>query len=193
MRLLRKLMHAALAIVPLAGWLFAPWVALALAAALMAGSAVLEVARRIWPGVDGTLWGHAPSLFRSWESQGILGSTWFAVSMLGILLLFGQDVGGLAVLFLALADPAAELAGRRWGRPGVRKTWAGSLACLGVCLAIATAGFLLGLVPPAAAVAGGVAAAAAERWSPPPTDNVWMPLFSSMVMVACLQILAALA
>ncbi len=189
MRSVRKLMHAALAIVPLAGWLFEPWVALALAGLLGLGSLALEVARRSWPGIDRTLWGHAPGLFRPWEQQGILGSTWFVASMLGALLFFGQDVGGLVVLFLALGDPAAEIAGRRWGRPGVRKTWAGSVACLMVCLATATTVALLGFVHPVVAVAGAVAAAAAERWSPPPTDNIWMPLFSALVMAACHQLL----
>lgn len=192
MPLLRKMMHIALAAVPLAGWIWAPWVALALAGLLAAGSLVLEAARRLWPFVDRTLWGRAEDLFRPWERRGILGSTWFVASMLGVLLAFGQDVGGLVVLFLALGDPAAELAGRHWGRPGVRKTWAGSLACLAVCLAVASASALAGLVPAAAALPGAVAAAAAERWSPPPTDNLWMPLFSALVAAAGLQILAAL-
>jgi dolichol kinase len=58
-----------------------------------------------------------------------------------------------------------------------------------VCLAMATAVALLGLVHPAVAVAGAVAAAAAERWSPPPTDNIWMPLFSALVMAAYHQLL----
>ena len=189
MQVARKLMHAALAAVPIAGWLFEPWVALVLAGLLVLGSLALEMGRRFWPWIDRTLWGLAPGLFRPGEEQGILGSTWFAFSMLGVLFFFGQDLGGLVVLYLALGDPAAEIAGRRWGRPGVRKTWAGSAACLVVCLATATAAALLGLVHPAVATAGAVAAAAAERWSPPPTDNIWMPLFSAMVMAACYQLL----
>jgi len=187
---LRKVIHAAMAAVPLAGWLWAPWAALALAAILLAGSLLLEAARRAWPSVDRILWGNAPALFRPAERRGVLGSTWFAGSMLAVLLLFGQDVGGLGVLFLAFGDPVAELAGRRWGRPGLRKTWAGSIACLAACLVTAAGAALCSLLPPAAACSGAVAAAAAERWSPPPTDNLWIPFFSCLVMAAGMNLLA---
>ena len=190
MRLVRKAIHASLVAVPLAGWLWAPWVALALSALLVAGSLLLEAARRAWPWVDRTLWGNAPQLFRTAEQRALLGSTWFAASMLAALLLFGQDIGGLAVLFLALGDPVAELAGRRWGTPGLRKTWVGSTACLAACLATAAVAVQFGLLPPAPALAGALAAAAAERWSPPPGDNVWIPILSGLVMAAGMNLLA---
>jgi dolichol kinase len=108
-----------------------------------------------------------------------------------VLLLFGREIGGMAALFLALGDPAAELAGRRWGRKGSGKTLAGSLACLVVCLAVAAAGSLLIHLAPVIGVAGAVAATVAERWPPPPGDNAWMPLFSAVVMAVAGEIAVA--
>jgi dolichol kinase len=181
--LLRKLIHVGTAIVPVAGWLVSFQLALGLAGAMAGASLVLEAARRWWPWVNRLLWRRIPSVFRAGEQQNVLGSTWLAVGMLLTLLLFGRDVGGTAVLFLTWGDPAAELIGRRWGRPGQRKSVAGSLGCLGVCLLAAGVGIWLGLLNPVAAMAGAVAATLVERWSPPPDDNVWMPLLSGLVIL----------
>jgi dolichol kinase len=188
MHLLRKLIHVSMAVVPLVGWFVSYPAALVLASALLLFSLILEIARRCWRWVDRTLWRSAAGLLRSWEQGHVLGSTWFCVGTLAALLLFGRDVGGTAVLFLALGDPVAELAGRWWGRPGSGKTLVGSLACLLACLAVSGAGIALGRLSPAAAVAGAVAATIAERWPPPPSDNVWMPLFSGLVMAAVQQL-----
>ena len=191
MRLVRKLIHVSMAVVPLVGWFVSHPVALVLAAALLFASLVLELARRRWPWVNRTLWRYAPGLFRSWEQGHVLGSTWYCAAMLAALLLFGSNIGGTAVLFLALGDPVAELAGRRWGRPGSGKTLVGSLACLLACLAVAGAGAVLGRLAPAAAVAGAVAATVAERWPLPPSDNMWIPLFSALTMAAVQQLVIA--
>lgn len=191
MRLLRKLVHVSMAVVPLVGWFVSHSVALVLAAALLLVSLIVELGRRYWPWVNRTLWRYASGLLRSWEQGHVLGCTWFCVGMLAALLLFGRDVGGTAVLFLALGDPVAELAGRRWARPGSGKTLAGSLACLLACLAVSVPGVILGHLAPAAAIAGAVAATIAERWPPPPSDNLWMPLFSALTMAAVQQLVMA--
>ena len=181
--LLRKLIHLGTAIVPAAGWCVSFQLALGLAGAMTVASLLLEAARRWWQWPNRLLWRLIPSVFRSREQRNVLGSTWLAVGMLLTLLLFGRDVGGTAVLFLAWGDPAAEVAGRRWGRPGQRKSLAGSLGCLGACLLAAAVGIWLGGLSPAAAVTGALAATLVERWSPPPDDNVWMPLLSGVVIL----------
>jgi dolichol kinase len=181
--LLRKLIHLGTAIMPAAGWCVSFQLALGLAGAMTVASLVLEAARRWWQWPNRLLWRLIPSVFRSREQRNVLGSTWLAVGMLLTLLLFGRDVGGTAVLFLAWGDPAAEVAGRRWGRPGQRKSLAGSLGCLGACLLAAGVGIWLGGLSPAAAVTGALAATLVERWSPPPDDNVWMPLLSGVVIL----------
>lgn len=180
----RKLIHVAMALLPAIGWWVSYGWALALAGLFLAASLVVEAARRGWPWVNRLLWRLLPTTFRAWEGDGVLGSTWFAVGALATLLLFGRDVGGTAVLFLAWGDPAAELVGRRWGRPGAGKTLAGSLGCLAACLAAGVAGISLGGLSPWAVAAGAVVATLAERAPLPPDDNVWLPLLSGLVMGA---------
>ena len=182
--LLRKLIHLAMTVVPAAGWLVAYSLAVALGAVILAASLVIELARRWWPWVNRTLWRLIPSVFRTWEGRRVLGSTWFALGALAALLLFGRDAGGTAILFLAWGDPAAELAGRRWGPAGQRKTLVGSLACLAACAAAAGVGIVLGGLAPWVALAGAVVATLVERWSPPPDDNFWVPLLSGLAMIA---------
>jgi len=179
---LRKLIHLAMAWLPALGWLISYQIELALAALLLAASLVVEAARRRWEGVNRLLWRVLPSAFRTGEERQVLGSTWFALGALGTLLLFGRDIGGTAILFLVWGDPAAELAGRRWGQPGQRKTLAGSLGCLLACLLAACVGMSLGGLSPLVALTGAVAATLAERWSPPPDDNLWSPIVAGLTM-----------
>jgi dolichol kinase len=181
--LTRKLIHLAMAVVPAAGWWLGDWVALVLAATFLAASLAVEAARRWWSWVNRLLWRLLPTVFRAWEGRRVLGSTWFGVGTLATLLLCGQNAGGTAVLFLAWGDPAAEIVGRRWGRPGTRKTLAGSLGCLAACLVAGIVGVGLGGLSAWTVLAGAVAATLTERGSPPPDDNLWMPVFSGLVMV----------
>ena len=180
---MRKLIHLATAVVPAAGWLFSYPLALGLAGAFLAASIVLEVVRRWWPEANRFLWWLVPSAFREDEDRRVLGSTWFAVGMFSALVLFGQDIGGTAVLFLSWGDAAAELVGRRWGAPGGGKTLAGSLGCLLVCLVAGVVGVGLGGLSPWTVLAGAMAGTLVERWSPPPNDNVWLPVLSGLAML----------
>jgi len=181
MSLLRKLIHLAMAWLPALGWLISYHLELTLAALLLLVSLVVEMGRRQWRGANRLLWRLLPTTFRSGEEQKVLGSTWFAVGALVALLLFGRDIGGTAVLMLTWGDPAAELVGRKCGRPGRRKSLAGSLGCLLACLLAAWVGMSLGGLSPLAALAGAVVATLVERWSPPPDDNVWLPLAAGLV------------
>ena len=182
MSLVRKLIHLAMAWLPTLGWLISYQLELALAAALLIASLVVEGARRRWQWVNRLLWRMLPSTFRSDEGQHVFGSTWFAIGALVTLVVFGRDTGGTAVLFLTWGDPAAELAGRKWGRPGRRKTVAGSLGCLLACLLAACVGIGHGGLNPLVALAGATVATLVERWSPPPDDNVWLPIFAGLAM-----------
>lgn len=171
-----------MALVPAAGWWVSYGLALALASAILVASFAVEASRRWWPWVDRLLWHLLPTTFRAWEGRRMLGSTWFAVGAVAALLLFGRDVGGTAVLFLSWGDPAAELAGQRWGQPGRGKTLVGSLGCLAACLTASLVGIRLGGLSLWAAMTGAIVATMAERWSPPPDDNVWIPILSGLAV-----------
>lgn len=178
----RKLIHMAVALVPATGWWLSYPLAIALTAAILAASSLVEVARRRWQWVNRLLWQLLPTTFRAWEDRRVLGSTWLGVGVLASLLLYGRDAGGTAVLFLVWGDPLAEWAGRIWGRPGKGKTLAGSLGCFLACLVAALVGVGLGGLSPWAAVAGALAATIVERWPPPPDDNVWMPIVGGLAI-----------
>jgi dolichol kinase len=171
-------------VVPLAGWLVVPWAALALAAAAALASLVVEVSRRWFPWINRLLWRLLPSVFRPGEEFRVLGSSWFALGAVVAFLLYDYNIGGVAVLYLTLGDPAAELVGRRWGQPGRRKTWAGTLGCLAACLAAAALGVVLGGLNHWAVLTGALVATLVERWSPPPDDNVWIPILSGAAVLA---------
>jgi dolichol kinase len=178
----RKLIHVALSIVPVAGWRISYPVALGLAGLLLLASILIEVTRRWWPGINRLLWTLLPTTFRSWEGRRVLGSTWYSLGMAATFALWGRDAGGTAVLFLAWGDPAAELVGRTLGRSGKRKTVAGSAGCLAACLIAGVAGVAVGGLSPATVLVGAVVATLVERWSPPPDDNLWMPFVSGGAM-----------
>ena len=178
----RKLIHLAMAILPASGWWLSYCLALMLTAAMLGASLVIEAARRWWPWCNRLLWHLLPTVFRKAEAHRVLGSTWFAVGALLSLLVFGRDIGGTAVLFLAWGDPVAEVVGGRWGPVGQGKTVVGSLGCLAACLVAGLVGVGLGGLSPWAVLLGAVVATLVERWSPPPNDNVWMPVASGFAI-----------
>lgn len=182
--IVRKLIHVAVTVVPAIAWRISYPLALGLTGVVLLASVLIEAARRWWPWVNRLLWTLLPTTFRSWEDRHVLGSTWYAVGMAAAFVLFGRDIGGTSVLFLAWGDPAAEVVGRTLGRTGQRKTVAGSAGCLVACLAAGLVGVGWGSLAPWTVVAGAVAATLVERWSPPPDDNVWMPVVSAGVMAA---------
>jgi dolichol kinase len=173
-----------MALLPAIGWLVSYPLALALTGLLLIVSLLVEAARRWWPWLNGLMWRLLPGTFRAWEGRRLLGSTWFVIGALPTLLLFGRDAGGSAVLFLAWGDPAAELVGVRWGGSTRDKTLVGSMACLLACLLAGLVGVGLGGLSPWEALAGAIVATAVERWSPPPDDNVWIPVLSGLAIVA---------
>ena len=182
--LTRKLIHLAMAILPAVGWWISYWLALALTAAILGASLIIEVARRWWPWFNRLLWRLLPTVFRESEGHRVLGSTWFAVGALVTLLVFGRDIGGTAVLFLSWGDPVAEIVGGRWSGASQGKTTVGSLACLLACSVAGIVGVGLGGLSPWAVLVGAVVATLVERWSPPPNDNLWMPVLSGLGITA---------
>ncbi len=178
----RKVIHLAMTVVPATGWLVSFQLAMGLAGICVLASLAAEVARRRWPQVNRLFWQLLPTTFRTGEERRVLGSTWLSVGMLSTLLLLGRDVGGTAVLFVIWGDPMAELVGRTWGRSRRGKTWVGSLGCLAACLLVGGAGVGWGRLDLRAVLVGAVVATVVERWSPPPDDNLWMPVLSGLAL-----------
>lgn len=168
---LRRAVHAASGVLgPLALWLpgrAGAWLLGALAAAAL----LLEAGRRARPVVRRAVETVAGSLFRPDEAGGLSGPTTLALGYAAAWWLFPPRAAATAIVVAALADPAAALAGRRFGR-GEGKSAAGSLACALVAGAVILAG---GAGAPAAA-AGALVAALVERAPWRAADNLLVPL-----------------
>ncbi len=123
-------------------------------------------------------------LLKPAEVRRVTGATFMLVGALACLLLFGSQAAGLAVLFLALGDPAAALVGVRAKGPRVwGKSPVGTAAFVVVALAGAAVARWLGLATwrPALVVAAMVAAAV-ELLPLPVDDNLVIPLVTAFVL-----------
>lgn len=179
----RKAIHVGLSITAAAAVVATPSVTAAtiLAAATLVALAV-EVARRVSTaaarGFDRWLGG----LLKDRERTRLTGATTLALGFTAAALLLPGTPALAGILFAGVADPAAALVGRRYGRlryPG-GKSAAGSVAFLGV-------GFGLGLglgLDPAAALVAAALTAGVEAPSPPVDDNLYLPLAGAAAVLA---------
>lgn len=144
---------------------------------LVTGTAIAawlsEMMRLRAPAVAGWVAAAVP-VFRPTERDRPSGAFWLALGY-GVAVWVPMPAPVVAILCAAVADPAAALAGSRWGKTGgARKSWPGSLAAALVAASVAAIVVAFGgfglpwRVVPAAAVA----TAALERWSGPFDDNV---------------------
>ncbi|MFH1530540.1 MAG: hypothetical protein ABIK09_07385 [Pseudomonadota bacterium] len=78
------------------------------------------------------------AISRPREMYRINGATWYTFAILAALLAFPMRATELGVIILALADPAAALAGKRWGRRRIwrDKSFVGAAAFLAVAWVI---------------------------------------------------------
>lgn len=106
------------------------------------------------------------------EADAVASSTWFALSAALVWWLAPGRPAIAALLVLGLADPAASVVGRTWGRRTLGKgTWEGTAAFVAVALAVLA--IVVGL-PEAIAIAA--VAAAAEVVPLGLDDNFTVPL-----------------
>jgi len=126
------------------------------------------------------------SLIRPHEAEHLIGSTYYMIAALLVVIAFDRMIAIAALTFLVLGDAAAAIVGKRFGRALYwGKSPQGSLACFAVCLALAWP--LLGRWD--VAVAGALTATVAEALPVPMDDNMRVPIFSGLVM----QLVAHLA
>lgn len=179
----RKAIHAGLSIAAATVVLVLDPVpaAVVLAAATMAALAV-ELGRRLSPAVAGAF-SRLEGLLKPREATGLTGATLLSIGFTATAVTFPGGPALAGILLAGLADPAAALVGRRYGRvryPG-GKSLAGSVAFLVVALVL---GLALGLGPGTAALVA-MALTAVEAVTLPVDDNLYLPVAgAALVMMA---------
>lgn len=119
------------------------------------------------------------ALLRPREEERITGATYVLLGTLAAFLAFERDVAVVGVLFTAVGDPVAALAGSRFTRGRVwGKSPAGSVAMAAAAMAVFGALRLTRAVEVGwlAAAAGALAAAVVELLPLPLDDNLRIPL-----------------
>jgi len=176
---------ALIELLPSRAWL----IGLPLAVGLWAWSA--EVSRRVWPSVNDRLMKLFGNVAHAHERHRVNSSTWFVTALFLLGLAFPRYASAVGVAVLGLADPAAALVGRRFGRTKLRggRSLQGSLAFVAVG-ALAALGVLalrhhgsvgaFALTALAASVMGAVAELYTERLD----DNFTIPLASASAALA---------
>lgn len=109
------------------------------------------------------------------EATGFASSSWYALGATLVYAFLPMRLAAASVLVLGLADPAASVVGRIWGRRGLGKgSWLGA-ATFAVVAAACLVGWL-GSWPAAPLLAVAVGVAAAEVLPIPVDDNLTIPL-----------------
>jgi dolichol kinase len=168
-------------LLPSRAWLFGiPFVV-----ALWAWSA--EISRRIWPSINESLMKMFGRVAHSHERHRVNSSTWFVTALTILGAAFPRYSAAVGVVVLGLADPAAALVGRRFGRTRLRAGRSlegtaaffvvGTLAAFTV-LSIAHTGTTGAKF--ATAVIAAFVGAIAELYTESLDDNFTIPLASAM-------------
>lgn len=148
----------------------------------------LEAARLRTPALNAALIRSFGGIHRESEVRRPSGILWTLTGcFLTIALVPQRDIVLAALGYLALGDGMAALVGRRWGHLRIgAKSLEGSLACFLSCWLVGMAC----LTPPFGSpevIAGALAATVLEALPMPLNDNLWMPLFSALLLMAMRQ------
>ncbi|PCI40016.1 MAG: hypothetical protein COB53_02225 [Elusimicrobia bacterium] len=153
--------------------------------AFTALSLLVETFRLRNRGFNNWLINRLGGIHREKEKNKMSGIVWTSLGCFGTIVLFGEQprVVSAGILFLALGDGVAALAGRAWGVhkwPALdgKKSLEGSAACFLACLISAIS---LGINLPAAAL-GALSATIVEILPVPIDDNLWLPIISAAVV-----------
>lgn len=172
----RRLAHLATGVVVLATAFVPHRVTSVVLLVLVGAAAVAEVARRRVPAAQRGIEAIGGAMLRPREAQGITGPTLLVIGYALTWFLFSPGAAVPGMVVAAVADPAAALIGRKWGRVPGRKSLAGSAAAFAASCAVL---FAMAL-PPGAALVAGAAAAVAERL--PDGDNVAVPVATAFAL-----------
>ena len=188
--LLRTLIHVFngfLALAVIQHLLPQPWLSV-LIGSIAAFAWTCEVSRRRSEEVNRRLMVFFGPIAHPHEYHQINSATWYATALLILSFVASPLAASVGVLVLGLADPAASLVGRRWGRVILRegRSLEGTLTFLGVAWIGAMAVILLSGPPLSigvvALLAGGAALSGAlsEIFTGPLDDNFTIPLAAAL-------------
>ena len=127
---------------------------------------------------------HLSGLLRSHERRKITATGYYLISASLSVLLFEKELAIACLSFLVLGDMFAALVGMQWGRTKIiaKKSLEGSLACLGICLAIGLFVAWLFHFNPRIIFIGAFTATVVELLPLGIDDNLTIPLISGLVM-----------
>ena len=146
-----------------------------------------ELIRLKVPGINRWFLSVFKPLIRKEEASRLTGTGYSLAGALIAFLVFPRDVAVLALSFLAVGDAMATIVGKRIGKTRLlgKKTLEGDLACFVSCIAVGFIGYFAGLdISWLVILVGSLAATIAEAVPLPLNDNLTLPLFAGLVMVA---------
>lgn len=149
-----------------------------------------ELIRLKIPGINRWFLSVFKPLLRGEEASRLTGSGYTLVASLIAFLVFPRDIAVVAISFLAVGDVMATIVGKQIGRTrllGKGKTLEGSLACFISCLIVGLIFYYAGLDVGLLTIAVGALGATIAEAIPLPlplNDNLTIPLFAGLVMIA---------
>jgi dolichol kinase len=181
----RTTFHVASGVVSLALLRLAPerWWLIAISGSIAASGYVMEISRRRSEAVNARLMRLFSAIAHPHERHRVNSSTWYVSALLLMAIAFPLRAAELGVIVLALADPAAGIVGRKWGRTSLRanRSLEGTItfALVAFCVSVAWMVLMQGAAWPAALATGSVVAAvgaAVELVSTRIDDNFGVPV-----------------
>ncbi len=186
----RKALHLVALVIPLGIWLAGSTLALAVCASAATLALSADVLRVRSHGFAAFVYRHFGFMMRPEECPPVggpmvlNGATWVLISATLLVAVFPQDVAVVSFTTFMVADAAAAVIGRRFGRrlwPRTFRTVEGSTAFFVAGLAVV---LLFGWTPLWGGVLAVSAGTAAEIPSLPLNDNVRVPLVMGIVLYA---------
>jgi dolichol kinase len=177
----RRVFHASNGLIVVGVLLFTPLTARAVSwilAAALTVMVLLDALRLLRPEVNRVFFRAFLFLASPREKGRLASSTWYVLGVLLTLLLFPVEISVAAILVLALADPAASVLGRLYGK---RRFGKGTLVGSSAFLAVAFPCLLTVMAWPAAlAAAAAIATVEIIPW--PLDDNLVLPIASGVII-----------
>ena len=194
----RTTFHVASGVVSLALLRLAPerWWLVAISGSIAASGYAMEIARRRSDAVNARLMRLFSAIAHPHERHQVNSSTWYVSALLLMAIAFPLRAAELGVIVLALADPAAGIVGRRWGRTSLRanRSLEGTATFALVAFAVAAGWMVLmqGATWSAALAIASVVAvvgAAVELVSTRIDDNFGVPVSCALAAAAMQRLL----